>query len=121
MQPPRLHRLVALAAAAIVVAACGRPSAPRLADDLRPGGSASLGGGVHAEPASSSAATDAPASRPPEPIDGRYQGRPIAATCSYLGADWLDRPEREQREQPERVLDASASASRWSSCPISAS
>jgi ubiquinone/menaquinone biosynthesis C-methylase UbiE len=29
-----------------------------------------------------------------------------AATCSYLGADWLDRPEREQREQPDKVLDA---------------
>jgi ubiquinone/menaquinone biosynthesis C-methylase UbiE len=25
---------------------------------------------------------------------------------SYLGADWLDRPDRESREQPERVLDA---------------
>jgi ubiquinone/menaquinone biosynthesis C-methylase UbiE len=25
---------------------------------------------------------------------------------SYLGADWLDRPEREAREQPEHVLDA---------------
>ncbi|HEU0030523.1 MAG TPA: class I SAM-dependent methyltransferase [Kofleriaceae bacterium] len=35
----------------------------------------------------------------------RYEGRPIAPTCSYLGADWLDRPEREAREQPERVLD----------------
>jgi SAM-dependent methyltransferase len=34
-----------------------------------------------------------------------YEGRPIASTCSYLGADWLDRPEREAREQPERVLD----------------
>jgi ubiquinone/menaquinone biosynthesis C-methylase UbiE len=32
--------------------------------------------------------------------------RTPAATCSYLGADWLDRPEREQREQPEKVLDA---------------
>lgn len=29
----------------------------------------------------------------------------IAETCSHLGADWLDRPEREGREQPERVLD----------------
>jgi predicted methyltransferase len=39
--------------------------------------------------------------------DGRasYEGRPIAATCSHLGADWLERPEREGREQPERVLD----------------
>ena len=35
-----------------------------------------------------------------------YAGRPIAQTMSYLGADWLDRPEREAREQPDRVLDS---------------
>jgi ubiquinone/menaquinone biosynthesis C-methylase UbiE len=35
-----------------------------------------------------------------------YEGRPIAHTMSYLGADWLDRPERAAREQPEVVLDA---------------
>jgi ubiquinone/menaquinone biosynthesis C-methylase UbiE len=34
-----------------------------------------------------------------------YEGRQIAATCSYLGADWLDRDDRDAREQPERVLD----------------
>jgi SAM-dependent methyltransferase len=38
--------------------------------------------------------------------DGSYHGRPIARTCSYLGADWLERPDRAEREQPERVLDA---------------
>jgi SAM-dependent methyltransferase len=38
--------------------------------------------------------------------DGYYEGRPIASTCSYLGADWLERPERAEREQPDRVLDA---------------
>ncbi len=37
--------------------------------------------------------------------DSTYEGRRIAGTCSYLGADWLDRPERAQREQPEKVLD----------------
>jgi ubiquinone/menaquinone biosynthesis C-methylase UbiE len=43
----------------------------------------------------------------PRPVDveGTYEGRRIAQTCSYLGADWLDRPERAEREQPERVLD----------------
>ena len=49
----------------------------------------------------------------PRPVEGTphdaagpvYEGRPIAATCSHLGADWLDRPDREAREQPERVLD----------------
>jgi predicted methyltransferase len=34
-----------------------------------------------------------------------YRGRPIADTCSFRGADWLERPDREAREQPERVLD----------------
>jgi ubiquinone/menaquinone biosynthesis C-methylase UbiE len=37
---------------------------------------------------------------------GTYAGRPIAQTMSYLGADWLDRPDREAHEQPEVVLDA---------------
>jgi len=38
-------------------------------------------------------------------VEGSYEGRQIARTCSYLGADWLERPDREAREQPERVLD----------------
>jgi len=67
------------------LAACGRSSVPRPTDDL----------GHDTRPPA--AAT---------PHDGSYQGRPIAATCSYLGADWLDRPDRAEREQPERVLDA---------------
>jgi len=111
MQPTRLRPLVAIAVA-IGVAACGRPGAPRPADDRRPGGSA--GDGVPVEPAAGTAdapsraaasPADGASASPPGPSDGRYQGRPIASTCSYLGADWLDRPEREQREQPERVLD----------------
>jgi ubiquinone/menaquinone biosynthesis C-methylase UbiE len=127
MQPVHLRPLLALAAAVLAAAACGHPSAPRPAEDLRPGGSsARLDDGVHTEPAAGTATagpatTDAPAidapaidapaidaadAAPPGPIDGRYQGRPIAGTCSYRGADWLDRPEREQRQQPERVLDA---------------
>jgi ubiquinone/menaquinone biosynthesis C-methylase UbiE len=57
----------------------------------------------------SDAASDPARPRAPEPEgDGRFQGRPIAQTCSYLGADWLDRPERAEREQPDRVLDALA-------------
>ncbi len=39
---------------------------------------------------------------------GTFQGREIAPTMSYLGAAWLDRPERADREQPDRVLDALA-------------
>jgi ubiquinone/menaquinone biosynthesis C-methylase UbiE len=34
-----------------------------------------------------------------------YKGRTIAPAMSYLGADWLEREEREQLEQPEKVLD----------------
>src|SRR5262245_57694814 len=37
---------------------------------------------------------------------GVYEGRVIAPTMSYLGADWLERGDRAEREQPERVLDA---------------
>src|SRR4051812_21161281 len=52
-------------------------------------------------------------SSPPSPSGGgasgsAYAGRPIAQTMSYLGADWLDRPDRVEREQPDRVLDALA-------------
>ncbi len=42
----------------------------------------------------------------PAPPAGSYQGRPIAQTMSYLGADWLDRSDRAEREQPDAVLDA---------------
>jgi ubiquinone/menaquinone biosynthesis C-methylase UbiE len=41
----------------------------------------------------------------PAKQDGRYQGRTIAPACSHLGADWLERADREAREQPERALD----------------
>lgn len=34
-----------------------------------------------------------------------YKGREIAPPMSYLGADWLERDERERLEQPEKVLD----------------
>ena len=67
--------------------ACGRTGAPRPTDDV----------GHEARPA---------AAAPAVVHDGSYQGRPIAETCSYLGADWLERPDRAEREQPERVLDA---------------
>jgi ubiquinone/menaquinone biosynthesis C-methylase UbiE len=35
-------------------------------------------------------------------------GRRIASVMSHAGAGWLDRPEREREEQPERALDALA-------------
>lgn len=37
---------------------------------------------------------------------GEYMGRPIADVMSYLGADWLLRPERVVEEQPEQMLAA---------------
>ncbi len=55
-------------------------------------------------------------SAPPAPLpapqagSGTYAGRPIAQTMSYLGADWLERADRAEREQPDRVLDALAIA-----------
>ena len=36
----------------------------------------------------------------------RYKGRIIAPVMSAAGADWLNRPEREQMEMPDRLLDA---------------
>jgi ubiquinone/menaquinone biosynthesis C-methylase UbiE len=43
-------------------------------------------------------AADAPAVHP-------VSGRHIAQVMSHLGADWLDRPERNAEEQPEKALD----------------
>ncbi len=34
-----------------------------------------------------------------------YKGRPIAPAMSYLGADWLERSERDSLEQPDKVLE----------------
>ena len=79
-------RLCCVLATCVLLAACGRASTPAPAPEARPGSASG------AAPAASS--------------DGRYAGRPIAQTCSYLGADWLDRPDRDVREQPDRVLDA---------------
>ena len=43
-----------------------------------------------------------------EPTRAPAGHRTPAHTCSYLGADWLDRPDRAEREQPDKVLDALA-------------
>lgn len=52
----------------------------------------------------------APAPTPAAPVPtvdppGYYMGRKMAAPMSYLGADWLERPNRDQEQQPEHVLD----------------
>jgi len=91
-----MRTVVLVAVAAIVAAcACGRSSAPRPTDD-----------GVHEARPVATAPGSGQVAEPAAPRDGTYQGRPIAQTCSYLGADWLDRPDRAEREQPDRVLDA---------------
>jgi len=48
---------------------------------------------------------------PPVPVvdpPGVYMGRAIAPPMSYLGADWLDRADRDATQQPEHVLDVLA-------------
>jgi ubiquinone/menaquinone biosynthesis C-methylase UbiE len=42
----------------------------------------------------------------PKGIGKFYMGREIAQVMGHLGAEWLDRPEREREEQPTRLLDA---------------
>ncbi len=50
---------------------------------------------------------DASNPAPPKRLTSRvYKGRPIADVMSFEGAEWLVRPEREQEEQPETMLDA---------------
>ncbi|MGF7215544.1 ubiquinone/menaquinone biosynthesis C-methylase UbiE [Spirosoma lacussanchae] len=41
-------------------------------------------------------------------IGKRYQGREIAQVMGHLGASWLDRPEREQEERTDLLLEALA-------------
>ncbi len=45
-----------------------------------------------------------PKSRRDQPAT--YMGRPIADVMGYQGANWLFRTEREEEEQPEKMLDA---------------
>jgi predicted methyltransferase len=40
----------------------------------------------------------------PDGIGKVYMGREIAKVMSYYGASWLERPERNEEEKPERVL-----------------
>jgi ubiquinone/menaquinone biosynthesis C-methylase UbiE len=47
--------------------------------------------------------TNAPPS--PDGIGKIYMGREIAQVMGHLGADWLERPEREREERPRRVIE----------------
>src|SRR6478752_2138827 len=42
----------------------------------------------------------------PDGIGKFYLGREIAAVMGHQGADWLERPEREQEEKPAVLIDA---------------
>jgi ubiquinone/menaquinone biosynthesis C-methylase UbiE len=42
----------------------------------------------------------------PDGIGKFYMGREIAQVMGHLGASWLERPEREQEEQPKELLKA---------------
>ena len=56
-----------------------------------------------ATPASTLSGSDSDGSAQGPP---RYKGRIIAPVMSAAGADWLNRPEREKTEMPDRLLDA---------------
>jgi predicted methyltransferase len=75
-----------------LTAACSRSAPP------------SKGDAPFAAPPKSSAP---PASSSESPADppGTYMGRTLAKPMSYLGADWLDRKDREATQMPEHVLD----------------
>lgn len=57
-------------------------------------------------PATSAIASAAQSAGVPQ-VDppGYYMGRKIALPMSYLGADWLERPNRDEEQRPEHVLD----------------
>src|SRR5437588_4850232 len=42
----------------------------------------------------------------PDGIGKFYMGREIAQVMGHVAADWLERPEREREEQPNKLLDA---------------
>jgi ubiquinone/menaquinone biosynthesis C-methylase UbiE len=56
----------------------------------------------------------------PHRHDGTYQGRPIADVMSYLGADWLMRPERIEEEQPDAMLNALEIQPGWTVADVGA-
>jgi ubiquinone/menaquinone biosynthesis C-methylase UbiE len=101
----RLSRSLRLLAASWMLAALVAPAAPAQQDNPKPPPGE---GQAQSKPE----ATERPKSegsgrrRPAHRLDGTYMGRPIADVMSYLGANWLFRPEREVEEQPEKMLDA---------------
>lgn len=64
----------------------------------------SAGRGADAPPTTQPVYTSCPASR--DGIGKVYMGREIANVMGHQAADWLERPGREQEEQPHRVIEA---------------
>src|SRR5688572_24055747 len=61
-------------------------------------------GGEPAETPAPAPAPAEPAAPAVEPVeDGTFEGRAIAPTMSYLGADWLTREERIAEEDPDAL------------------
>ena len=90
------HRLIVSLA---LVAACtrepARDAAPPVARPAADAGDAGTASAVVSDGA------------PPLPADppGTYLGRTLAQPMSHRGADWLDRPGRDEVQRPEHVLD----------------
>lgn len=55
--------------------------------------------------AASSTSSTRPVEAGAEVESGTYLGRRLAPPMGWQGADWLERPEREDEEKPEHVLD----------------
>jgi SAM-dependent methyltransferase len=91
---------------ALALAGCSRrPVSTRTA----PSASAPSSAGPAPAAASEVPAAPSPAAAAPPPVDSAvYARRPIATPMGFGGASWLDRPDREKTEEPEKVLDALA-------------
>lgn len=91
---------------ALVTLVCALPLPSRAAAEQPP---------AEALPAGHPPPSPAPAEAPryefrtdhdPDGLGKFYLGREIARTMSHLGADWLERPERQVEERPDLLIDA---------------
>jgi ubiquinone/menaquinone biosynthesis C-methylase UbiE len=94
MPKTRLPRACLAAFALLLVCAL----APALADDPKPAAPAGAEkpGAYETRPASA------------DGIGKFYMGREIAQVMGHQGADWLERPEREAEEQPQKLVEMMA-------------
>ena len=57
-----------------------------------------------AQPTATPALSETRAKGSPDGIGKWYQGREITFVMGFVGAEWLERPERSEEEQPDRVV-----------------